>query len=104
MRALTPLSALVLLAACAGTGPDGQPAPVTSEVTYGEAVRHNMAAQIVDPEPADLTLPPADGNRTLLMLRRYQVDKVKPPQETSINTIGIGQSGGAAGGGTGMAQ
>ena len=101
IRALTPLSALVLLTACAGAERQ-PPAPVTSEVTYGEAVRRNMAVQIVDPEPTDLTLPPADGARTALMLRRYQADRVTPPEETSIGPISSGQAMGAAAGGGGM--
>ena len=76
-----------LLGACA-TDPNPF-APTTAE-TFGEAVRHNMAVQIIDPEPEDLALPPADGDRTLLMTGRYKTDKVKKPEETAIGPMSSG--------------
>ena len=77
----------LLLGACA-TDPNPF-APTTAE-TFGEAVQHNMAAQIIDPEPEDLALPPADGDRILLMTGRYKADKVKKPEETTIGPISSG--------------
>ena len=64
---------LLALAAC---GTDADPWRPTTAETFGEAVRQNMAVQVVDPEPADLDLPQGDGDRTLLMIDRYKTDKV----------------------------
>jgi hypothetical protein len=79
----------LLLGACA-TDPNPF-APTTAE-TFGEAVRHNMAVQIIDPEPEDLALPPTDGDRTLLMTGRYKTDKVKKPEETTIGPLSGGST------------
>ena len=88
-------------ASCVPDSPDS-PLPPLEPVTNAPVLIDQVYARLRD-AIADLTLPPADGTRTMLMLRRYQVDKVKPPQETSINTIGVGQSTGAGGGaGLGM--
>jgi type IV pilus biogenesis protein CpaD/CtpE len=73
----------LLLASCNSDEP-------SSAETFGEAVRHNMAAQIIDPDPADLTLPPGDGERTALMSRRYQTDKVTKPAETLVGPGAFG--------------
>jgi hypothetical protein len=79
----------LLLGACA-TDPNPF-APTTAE-TFGEAVRYNMAVQIIDPEPEDLALPPADGDRTLLMTGRYKTDKVRKPEETTIGPLSGGST------------
>jgi hypothetical protein len=88
--------AQALLAACAinAKAPfvPAAPAPVPA---FGAAYRHNMAVQIVAPEPAEVAgLPPGDGDRALLMIGRYKADKVRPPEETAITPVGA--SGGAA--------
>ncbi len=52
---------------------------------FGEAVRHNMAAQIIDPEPDRLSLGAAPGVRRAIAVGRYQTDQVEPPaEETTI--------------------
>ena len=57
---------------------------------FGEAVRSNMAAHIIDPTPPEsMELPPADGVRRSLMAQRYQVDKVETPREPTTSTLAI---------------
>jgi type IV pilus biogenesis protein CpaD/CtpE len=59
---------------------------------FGEAVRNNMAAQIIDPAPpANMELPPSDGVRRALMIQRYQHDKVETPSEPTTSTIATGE-------------
>lgn len=77
------LGAGLVLAAC--NTPANTPRP-----EFGEAVRNNMAAQIIDPNPpADMELPPADGVRRALMIERYQADKVETPPLPVTTTLGI---------------
>jgi type IV pilus biogenesis protein CpaD/CtpE len=79
----TILVAGLVLAAC--TTPANTPRP-----EFGEAVRNNMAAQIIDPSPpADMTLPPSDGVRRALMIQRYQADEVETPPLPVTTTLGV---------------
>jgi type IV pilus biogenesis protein CpaD/CtpE len=79
----TILVAGLVLAAC--TTPANTPRP-----EFGEAVRNNMAAQIIDPNPpADMTLPPSDGVRRALMIQRYQADEVETPPLPVTTTLGV---------------
>ena len=79
---------LILLVGLALAGcntPADQPRP-----EFGEAVRANMAAHIIDPTPpASMELPPAGGVRRSLMIQRYQVDKVETPREPTTTTLAI---------------
>ena len=69
----TVLFAGLVLAAC--TGPANTPRP-----EFGQAVRNNMTAQIIDPNPPEnMELPPSDGVRRSLMIQRYQADEVESP-------------------------
>lgn len=71
------------LAAC--TEPVDTPRP-----EFGEAVRNNMAMQIINPEPpASMELPPSDGVRRALMMERYQRDKVEPLDPTTTSGIQV---------------
>jgi type IV pilus biogenesis protein CpaD/CtpE len=80
---MTVLVAGLALAAC--TTPANTPRP-----EFGEAVRNNMAAQIIDPNPpADMALPPSDGVRRALMIQRYQADEVESPALPTTSTLGI---------------
>jgi type IV pilus biogenesis protein CpaD/CtpE len=80
----TVLLAGLLLAAC-----DTTPAN-TPRAEFGEAVRNNMAAQIVDPQPPeDMELLPSDGVRRALMIERYQADEVEAPALPVTTTLGI---------------
>ena len=79
----TPLAVLAL----AGCTPN--------DVTMGGAVKHNIALQVVDPEPnheGDLT---ADGSVTAAAQDRYRKGTVKKP--TKVNTTTGGSSGGSGG-------
>ena len=79
---------LILLAGVALAGcntPADTPRP-----EFGEAVRANMAAHIIDPTPPEsMELPPADGVRRSLMTQRYQVDKVETPREPTTSTLAL---------------
>jgi len=67
---------LALLGACA--------APPTLDAApegFGIAVRHNMEAQIANPERVAEALGPAPGERRALAVQRYQTDRVETPVE-----------------------
>ena len=79
----TILVAGLVLAAC--NTPANTPRP-----EFGQAVRNNMAAQIIDPNPpADMALPPSDGVRRALMIQRYQADEVETPPLPVTSTLGL---------------
>ncbi|MQA64934.1 MAG: hypothetical protein GEU76_03390 [Alphaproteobacteria bacterium] len=74
------------LAACA----DDLSKPLSP--TYGDAVRQNMARQIVNPEPA---MPSeqetaVDGNKAVLGVDAYKAGKVKSPVAVSTQTQSSG--------------
>ena len=77
------LVAGLALAAC--TTPANTPRP-----EFGQAVRNNMAAHIIDPNPPEtMALPPSDGVRRALMIQRYQADEVETPPLPVTTTLGI---------------
>jgi type IV pilus biogenesis protein CpaD/CtpE len=77
------LVASLVLAAC--NTPADTPRP-----EFGQAVRQNMAAQIIDPNPpADMALPPSDGVRRSLAIQRYQADEVESPLLPVTTTLGL---------------
>lgn len=79
----TILLAGLVLAAC--NTPANTPRP-----EFGQAVRNNMAAHIIDPNPPeDMALPPSDGVRRSLMIERYQADEVETPPLPVTTTLGI---------------
>ena len=79
----TILVAGLMLAAC--NTPANTPRP-----EFGQAVRNNMAAHIIDPNPPeDMALPPSDGVRRSLMIERYQADEVESPPLPVTTTLGI---------------
>jgi len=79
----TILVAGLVLAAC--TTPANTPRP-----EFGQAVRNNMAAQIIDPQPPEsMELPPSDGARRALMIERYRTDQVEPPMLPVTTTLGL---------------
>jgi type IV pilus biogenesis protein CpaD/CtpE len=82
IRATVVLASL-LLAAC--NTPANAPRP-----EFGEAVRNNMTAQIIDPNPPEnMELPPSDGVRRSLMIERYQADEVESPPLPVTTTLGL---------------
>ncbi len=50
---------------------------------FGNAIRHNMAAQIIAPEPRLATEPPAalDGRRSAGAIQRYEKGEVIEPEK-----------------------
>ena len=79
----TVLVAGLVLAAC--NTPANTPRP-----EFGQAVRNNMAAQIIDPNPPEtMELSPSDGARRVLMIERYRTDQVEPPMLPVTTTLGI---------------
>lgn len=62
------LFALVALAAC-----DRYKQPI-AYAPHGAAVRHNMAAMIIDPTPATADPGPMDADRALLALENYRAN------------------------------
>lgn len=78
--------ALILLAGLTLAGcntPADMPRP-----EFGEAVRTNMAAHIIDPTPPEsMEVPPAEGVRRSLMMQRYQLDQVETPREPTTSNL-----------------
>jgi type IV pilus biogenesis protein CpaD/CtpE len=61
------------------------------EEAFGKAVRHNIAVQVVNPEPKpDTAAPSFDGSRSAIAIGRYKSDKVKPPREITTSDVGTG--------------
>ena len=59
---------------------------------FGDAVRHNMAAQIIDPDPVYPGPVLLDGARGALALERYRTGEVIPPVDLRTSTFDV-QSG-----------
>lgn len=89
----TLLLTIGLAATVAACAPTDRPGP-----GFGTAVRNNMAAQIINPEPPpDLPTPEMGGVRANNALTRYDTNKVYKPQTLSTTEITTGLP--AAGGG-----
>jgi type IV pilus biogenesis protein CpaD/CtpE len=100
---ITALLALAVLAAplaaCADAdllAEEGTPSP-----QFGVAQRHNLAAQIANPDaPAADGQQTMDGQRAALALDRYKEGKVIKPADVLIGEVGSSGSGtGGSGGG-----
>jgi type IV pilus biogenesis protein CpaD/CtpE len=66
------LVSLVALAAC-----DNTQAPVAAD--FGNSVNSNIAAQVVNPQPATLGPVTSDGQRAGNAIDRYRNNEVYPP-------------------------
>jgi type IV pilus biogenesis protein CpaD/CtpE len=67
----------------------------TPRPEFGEAVRNNMALQIINPEPPEsMELPPSDGVRRALMMERYQSDEVEALDQTTTSGIQVAPAAG----------
>lgn len=80
-RSLVVLAAFSMTVACA---PVDEPTP-----GFGNAVRQNIAAQVVNPDPRSDDLPPPelDGERTRTSVDRYRADKVKAPVPLGTSSV-----------------
>jgi hypothetical protein len=59
----------------------------TLHPTFGNAVQHNMAMQVVNPNPARVDVPPDySGQRTGVALHRYNTDTVKEVEAVSTRS------------------
>lgn len=89
-----------LLVGLAGCYPEYQP----EDHGMGDSVVHNVAEQVVNPEP-DKSIAPTDlnGNRATESYTRYQADRVTQPVAESAGGVGGGGAGAAPAGGAGAA-
>ncbi len=82
--------ALSTVAACANEQPK------TLAPDFGNAVRHNMGLQVVDPEPSYATdgAPTFHGQKASDAYKRYREGKVKEPTALSTTTGAVTTSAG----------
>ena len=86
-RILRLSGALLVLAATAGCA--DRPAGFEFETAdFGNAVRHNIAAQAVNPEPQAAAPDAFDATRAGVAIGRYRADKVEPPRELRTSEAG----------------
>jgi hypothetical protein len=71
------LTSICLAAGCAR-------APVDAG-RFGDAVRADMTAQIIDPAPPARGIPPSEGVRRALMLQRYETDTGRKPEDVGAS-------------------
>ena len=83
------LSGALLLVLAASVGCVDRPTGFEIEATeFGNAVRHNIAAQAVNPEPQAAAPDAFDATRAGLAIARYRADKVEPPRELRTSEVG----------------
>jgi type IV pilus biogenesis protein CpaD/CtpE len=97
MRHLMLAACLALMAGCAKD--PREPIGLSTDEPFGDAVRANMAAHIIDPTPPDPksgtglgNADPGDGQRRVLMIERYRADQVETPATTAISEVGPSSS------------
>ena len=90
-----------LLAGCEGSSPSLEQSSLRLSDDFGRAVREDVAAQIVDPDPSWKAgpPPPSDGERAALAQKRYQHDVViQPSTAATSQAVSSGGGGGSPGG------
>lgn len=65
---------------------------------YGNAVKQNMAAQVVNPAPQYEGPALSSGARGAVAMERYNTDKVEKPAQQRTTTVGASSGGGGKGG------
>lgn len=84
----------IALSACASTGELGLHDDAEANAMFGQSVRQNIAAQIVNPTPSTEPVQ-ASGARVAKAVDAYRNDKVEKPRPPGTLSIqGDGQSGG----------
>lgn len=78
------------LGACASTGEIGLNDVFDGNATFGQSVRQNIAAQVVNPTPSTEPVQ-ASGARVAKAVDAYQNDKVEKPR--APGTLSIQSSG-----------
>jgi hypothetical protein len=85
-RLLAP-AALLLLSACDTVYPASQ----SIDPGFGEAVKYDMAIQVIDPDPvytAEGARPGDSGDKAAGAVKRYRSGQVKEPTKESTTTGG----------------
>jgi hypothetical protein len=71
---------------------------------FGNSVKHNIAVQLVNPDPPEFTEPSGlDGRRAVEAYERYREDRVIRPSTSTVTRIGTqsqARPGGSGGPGT----
>ncbi len=81
----TGLASVTLLSAC-----------TPNDTTLGGAVRHNYAAQVIEPEPEYAEDMTATGETNQAAVERYRTDNIKQPaRETTTQRISRSGGGGS---------
>jgi type IV pilus biogenesis protein CpaD/CtpE len=77
--------------------PLGLAACTPVDTGFGDSVKSNAAAQVIDPDPRyDTAMADVAGARVGPAIERYRTDKVKVPK--GIRTTNAGTTGGGSGG------
>ena len=94
MRVIPGLVLLLGLGACEQFTPGLTTSLVSTGPGFGNAMQHDWAVQVVDPEGEKVGVPPVmDGHRAASAIDRYEKGKVFKP--AAVTTTGIlGGSGG----------
>lgn len=88
--------AVLALGACSTSGQIGLSNAIDpTNKDFGQSVRQNIAAQIVNPAPSTAPVE-ASGARVSKAVNAYQADKVEKPRPPGTTTV---QAGGGGGGG-----
>jgi hypothetical protein len=99
--------AMSLLGVTAACDPHVYRASGTPVPGYGDAIRHNAAVAIIDPQPASAanTIIDMDGRRAFVAIERYRTDTVIQPVELRTSEVlPFAGSDGTGGGGDVEAQ
>lgn len=81
---LSALAGAAALAGCSDT------LPLNQIDGFGAAVRHNIEAQVVNPNPKPEAGPiPMNGNRAGIAMERYEADQIKQPRSMSTSSITV---------------
>ena len=95
LRLVLGLALLLGLGACEKYTPGLTTSLVSTGPGFGNAMQHNAAVQIVNPEGEKVGVPPVmDGHRAASAIDRYEKGQVFKPE--AVTTTGI-ISGGAGG-------
>lgn len=86
-------AAILLLTAC------DHPAERPLSPNFGDAVRQNLQAQIINPAPPSDLLPSTmSGERAASAMQRYREHRVIPPSHQSSSSVHVNNDGGGSNG------
>ena len=94
MRVILGLALLLGLGACEQFTPGLTTSLVSTGPGFGNAMQHDWAVMVVNPEGEKVGIPPVmDGHRAASAIDRYEKGKVFKP-EAIVTTTGVVSSGG----------